>query len=388
MREIYLDNNATTRPLPEVVEAVRAAMTEGWGNPSSVHGCGDRARRLVNEARETLAALIRARPTEIVFTSGATESINTVLRGLADAARGTPPRIVITAVEHEATIECAAALRAGGAAVDVIRVDELGRLDLAHAEELLSKPATVCSIMYSNNETGVLLPVTRIAAICRDRGIPFHVDATQVPGKAPLAVEELGCDFLSLSAHKFGGPMGTGVLYVRRGARFRRLLHGAPHEGARRAGTENVPGIAGMGVAAARMAEGIPARREHLATLTRRLEDRLLRIERTRRNGAADERIPGTVNLSFAGIEGSAVVLTASREGVCFSAGSACSAAQFGGSHVLEAMHTPFEWLHGAVRLSCCADTTLDDADQAAAVIERSVAYLRSMDPKAASGRG
>lgn len=387
MKEIYLDNNATTRPLPEVVEAVRAAMTEGWGNPSSVHGCGERARKIVDEARELLAALIRARPTEIVFTSGATESINTAMRGVVEAAKG-PARVVISAVEHEATIECAAALRTAGAVVDVIRVDESGRLDLAHASELLEKPATICSVMYSNNETGVLLPVARLGRLCREKGTPFHVDATQAPGKAPLDVEEMQCDSLSLSGHKFKGPKGTGILYVRRGARFRRLLHGAPHEGSRRAGTENVPGIAGMGVAARHMAEGIPARREHLARLSRRFEERLLQIERTRLNGAPDGRIPGTVNVSFAGIEGSAIVLTASREGVCVSAGSACSAAQFGGSHVLEAMHTPFDWLHGAIRISCSSDTTMEEADLAADVIERSVAYLRRMDPAAAASRG
>ena len=268
----------------------------------------------------------------------------------------------------------------------MIRVDAQGRLDLAHAAELLSTPATICSAMFSNNETGVLLPVRRLGEICRERGIPFHVDATQAPGKAPLDVDEILCDFLSLSAHKFHGPKGVGILYSRRGSRFRRFLHGAPHEGSRRAGTENVPGIAGMGAAAAHAAAGIPARREHLAALSKRLEERLLRIERTRLNGAPDARMPGTVNLSFAGIEGSAIVLTASREGVCFSAGSACSAAQFGGSHVLEAMATPFEWLHGAIRLSCCAETTMEEVDLAAATIERSVSYLRSLDPSRRQG--
>jgi cysteine desulfurase len=383
VREIYLDNNATTRAFPEVADAVASALKDAWGNPSSVHASGERARTVIEEARERMAALIGARTTEIVFTSGATEGINTVLRGAVEASRGAPARIVISSVEHEATIECCAALRAAGAAVDAIPVDGEGRIDLAQAEEMLSKPAALCSVMFSNNETGVLLPVERIAALCRRGGIPIHVDATQAAGKAPLDVEALPCDYLSLSGHKFHGPKGTGILYVRRGSRFRRLLHGAPHEGSRRAGTENVPGIAGMGVAAARMAQGIPARREHLARVASRLEKRLLGVERTRLNGAPDARIPGTVNVSFAGIEGSAIVLTASREGVCFSAGSACSAAQFGGSHVLEAMKVPFEWLHGAIRLSCSEETTLEDADAAADVIERSVSYLRSMDPQA-----
>lgn len=385
MREIYLDNNATTRPLPAVVEAVNAALKDVWGNPSSIHGSGERAKKLVDAAREKLAAMIRSRVTEIVFTSGATESINTVLRGAVGAARGQKPRLVISAVEHEATIECAAALKAGGADVDVIRVDAEGRLDLDHAAELLATPANVCCVMFSNNETGVLLPARKVGELCKERGIPYHVDATQAAGKAPLDVDELLCDWLSLSGHKFHGPKGVGILYVRRGSRFRRLLHGAPHEGSRRAGTENVPGIAGMGVAAEHMASDIPARREHLAAITARLEERLLRTGRTRLNGAPGGRIPGTSNVSFAGIEGSAIVLTAAREGVCVSAGSACSAAQFGSSHVLEAMGIPFEWLHGAVRISASAETTAEDADQAAAVIERSVAYLRSLDPSAAA---
>jgi cysteine desulfurase len=385
MNEIYLDNNATTRPLPAVVEAVKAALVEGWGNPSSIHGSGERARKVVDAARESLAALVGARPTEVVFTSGATESINTVMRGAVDAARGAKPRLVITSVEHEATIECAAALRAAGVVVDVIRVDAQGRLDLGHAAELLATPAHLCSVMFSNNETGMLLPVHRVGEICKERGVPFHVDATQAAGKAPLDVEHLLCDWLSLSGHKFHAPKGVGILYVRRGSRFRRLLHGAPHEGSRRAGTENVPGIAGMGVAARIVSEGIPERRDHLARLTRRLEARLLEVSRTRLNGTTDGRLPGTVNLSFAGIEGSAIVLTAAREGVCLSAGSACSAAQFGGSHVLEAMGVPFEWLHGAIRISCSAETTLDEVDRACAVIERSVTYLRSLDPRLAS---
>jgi cysteine desulfurase len=387
MRLIYLDNNATTRPLPAVVEAVAAALRDGWGNPTSLHAAGERARRIVEDAREKTAALIRARPTEIVFTSGATEGINTVLRGAVEASRGRPARLVITTVEHEATIECAAALRSAGTTVDVIRVDAEGRLDLAHARELLATPASVCSVMYSNNETGMLLPVRKIGELCKERGIPLHVDATQAAGKAPLDVDDLLCDWLSLSAHKFHGPMGVGALYVRRGSRFRRFLHGAPHEGSRRAGTENVPGIAGRGVAAVHAASGIPERRDHLTTVGRLLEERLLRTARTRLNGAPDGRIPGTVNLSFAGLEGSAVVLTAAREGVCLSAGSACSAAQFGGSHVLEAMGTPFEWLHGAVRISCSAETTVEEADAASAVIERSVAYLRSLDPQSAAAR-
>jgi cysteine desulfurase len=262
-------------------------------------------------------------------------------------------------------------------------VDGEGRLDLAALDAGLRKPTALVTLMLSNNETGVVFPVAEVARRAKAAGAQVHVDAVQSVGKIELDVEALGVDFLSLSAHKFHGPKGAGVLYVNRAARYRPLIWGAGHEGGRRAGTENVPGIVGLGVAAAHMARGIDARREHLARLSRLLEQRLLAIPDTRLNGGGSERMPGTVNVSFKGIEGSAIVLTVAREGVCLSAGSACSAAQFGGSHVLEAMGAPFEYLHGAVRFSCAESNTEADVSTAVAAVERAVRYLRSMDPAA-----
>jgi cysteine desulfurase len=383
MSLVYLDNCATTRPLPAVVEAMGEVLGEGFGNPSSIHGAGEAARRRMDVAREQVAALLGCRPTEVVFTSCATESINTALRGAVAAAREKPPRIVITAIEHEATIEIAQHLKRRGVDVAVIGVDGHGRLDLAQLEEELAKPTTLVSIMHVNNETGGVLPVEAVCRIADERGVAVHVDAVQAVGKVPLDLAGSGIDLLSLSGHKFHAAKGVGVLYVRRGARIRPLVIGASQESGRRGGTENVPGAVGLGVAAEHMSRGIDARRAHLATLSERWEERLLALPGVRRNGDPEGRVPGVSNLSFSGIEGSAIVLTAAREGVCLSSGSACSAAQHGGSHVLEAMGVPFEYLHGAVRFSASEATTLEEVDFAIDVVSRAVAYLRKMNPEA-----
>lgn len=378
---IYLDNNATTQPLPDVVEAVARALVDAYGNPNSIHGAGEQARKIVEEARGRVARLLSCRETEVIFTSCATESINTAMRAAVEATRCSPPRVVITAVEHEAVIDLAAVLKARGVEIEVVPVDGDGRLDLDALGRALERPASLLSLMYANNETGVLLPAKEAAAVARERGVPVHLDAVQVVGKLPLDVEDLGVDFLSLSGHKFYAPKGVGVLYARRDARFRSFMVGAGQERGRRGGTENVPGIAGLGVAAERMADGISERSAHLSRLGGLLEEGLLAIPRTRLNGSPLGRLPGTVNVSFQGIEGSAVVLTAARENVCLSAGSACSAAQYGGSHVLEAMGVPFDYLHGAVRFSCGVHNTESDVERAIEVVRSAVGYLRAMGP-------
>ncbi len=384
---IYLDNNATTCPLPEAVKAMQAVLVDDYGNPSSVHGAGERARRHVESARAEVAALLGARPTEIVFTSGATESTNAALRGAIAAARTNTCRIVTTAVEHEATIEVCRHLREQGVRVEIVPVLEDGRLNLGAYERALAEPTTLVSFMAANNETGVFFPLEAMVAKAKAAGAQVHVDAVQIVGKLPIDVEALGVDFVSLSGHKFYAPKGVGALYVRRGARFKPLLFGAPHEGGRRAGTENVPGIVGLGVAARHVRQGIDARRARLGALSARIEARLLALPGTRLNGAKDGRVPGVANLSFRDIEGSAIVITVARDGVCISAGSACSAAQFGGSHVLEAMGVPFEYLHGAIRVSCAESTTEAEVDAACDRIEAAVRYLRSMIPGAPSPR-
>ena len=383
MAWVYLDNNATTRPLPAVIDAVNDALGEGFANPSSLHGAGAYARRLVDEGRQRVAALLHCRETEVVFTSCATESINGALWGALRATpKGQRPRLIISAVEHEALFDIAQALeRDLGAEVVKIPVDAAGHLDLAVLDRELQTPTTLVSVMLANNETAVLFPAEEVADLVRRRGSTLHLDAVQAVGKTTLDVGALGVDYLSLSGHKFHAPKGVGVLYLKRGARFVPLLPGATQEGARRAGTENVPGIAGLGVAAEHMSRGIEERRLHLRALSDRLEKRLLQIEDSRLNGDPSGRLPGTTNIAFKGIEGAAIVLTVAREGVCISAGSACSAAEYGGSHVLEAMKTPFDYLYGAIRISCCETNTSAEIDRCAEAVEKAVAYLRAMNP-------
>ena len=383
---IYLDNNATTRPHPSVVEAMNQVLGDGFGNPSSIHGIGEAARHRVEDARAQVAGLIGARETEIVFTSCATESINTAMRGVVDAARAERSRVLITSVEHEAVHDAGTWRSSRGGEVGVLPVDGDGVLDMDRLDAELAHGPVLVSIMLANNETGVITPVAEVARRARDAGATVHVDAVQAVGKLVIDVETLGVDLLSLSGHKFHAPKGVGVLFVRRGARSRPFVIGAGQEGGRRGGTENVPGIVGIGVAAEHMGSGIEGRRTHLGSLTAAIAERLLAISDVRINGAREGRVPGTVNVCFKGIEGSAVVLTAAREGVCLSAGSACAAAQYGGSHVLEAMGVPFEYLHGAVRISCCETTTMAEVERACEVITRSVAYLRTMDPSTSLG--
>jgi len=381
LMEAYLDNNATTKPLVEVREAMLETLGPDFGNPSSSHGVGESARHLVEQARGRVAELLACRETEVIFTACATESINTALQGvLAAANRQHPRRLIISAVEHEAVIELARHLeRHRGVALEVVGVDHEGKLDLQALQEALKKPASLLSLMLANNETGVLFPVREAADLAHERGVPVHVDAVQAVGKMPLFVDDLGADLLSLSAHKFHGPKGVGVLYVRRGTALLPLMVGAGQEGGRRGGTENVPGIVGLGVAAEHMRQGIPERRDHLLALTRRLENTLLALPGSALNGAPKGRLPGTCNISFEGIEGHLIVLTAAREGVMISAGAACGASRFGGSHVLEAMGVPYPLLHGSVRFSCAETTTLEEVELALGVVKRAVAYLRGM---------
>lgn len=378
MSTIYLDNNATTPVLPEARAAVDAALSTTFGNPSSLHAVGQAARAVVDRARQQVAALLNARPTEIVFTSGGTEAINTAIHACVNAAPAGSRRVIRSAVEHEAVIE--AALH-HAEQVAVVGVDENGTLDLRQLEGELDRGACCLSLMLSNNETGVVLPVSEAVRLAHARGIPVHVDAVQAVGKIALDVEALGCDYLSIAGHKFHAPKGTGALFVRRTARFMPLLVGASQEHARRAGTENVAGIAALGVAAQHMGRGIAERRAHLQSLNTRLERKLLEIPGARLQGGAVARMPGTSNIAFEGLEGAGIVLSVAREGVAISSGSACSASSGGGSHVLEAMKVPYSHLFGAIRVSCSEQNTLAEVDQACNAIAAAVQSLRRMSP-------
>ena len=380
---VYLDNNATTKPAPEVVEAMLPYLTEWYGNPSSVHRFGQRSRQALEEARSQVARLVGCSEAEILFTGGGTESVNTAVRGLL-AARQPRRKVITSTVEHSAGRELCAQLEKEGAEVVAIEVDEGGTLDLDQLREALrGDDVALVSIMWANNETGVLSPVAEIAAMCRERRVPFHCDGTQAVGKVPVDVTGLGIDAMSFAGHKFHGPKGAAGLLLRRGLRHRPLLYGGPQERGRRGGTENVPGIVGMGKAAELALEAIPhVHREE--KLRDRLEQGILdAIPDTRVNGRTDARLPNTTNIGFYQLEAEAILLLLSEQGICASAGAACSSGSLEPSPVLRAMKIDDRYAHGAVRFSLSRYTTEAEVDRALAVLPGVIGRLRAVLPVA-----
>ena len=385
---IYLDSAATTPPLPEVVEAVSEAMATSWGNASSAHAAGSRARRLVEEARGKVAALIGGRPDEIIFTSGATEANNTVIQGLP-GARG---RLVVSAVEHPCVLEAAAAFARRGWTVVRLPVDGTGLVDQADVRKLLRPKPALVSVMLANNEVGTIEPMAAIAKLAKAAGSLVHTDATQAVGRIPVNVGALGVDYLSLSAHKFHGPKGVGALWVRRGAAVTPLLRGGSQEGGRRSGTLNVPGIAGLGVAAelARKRLAEPADRVR-ADQVRALRDRLERgirsgVQGLRLNGHPDLRLPSHLNMSFDLVEGEALMMRLDLAGIAVSTGSACSSGSREPSYVLMAMGCDKVRAAGAVRFSVGATNNEAEIDRVVHVLPGIVADLRKAPPAWARG--
>ncbi len=387
----YLDNNATTRPAPEAIAAMLPLLEEAYGNPSSVHRFGQRARQAVDEARARIATLVGCNDSDLLFTSGGTESINTAVRGIL-GARSPRKRIVTTTVEHSATRELCSQLAKEGFEVVEIPVDEGGALDLDALRAAVTDDTAVVSIMWANNETGVLFPVDQIAPICRKHRVPFHCDGTQAVGKIPVNVAEIGIDAMSFASHKFHGPKGVGALFTRRGLRFRPLVIGGPQERGRRGGTENVPGIVGMGKAAELAIEALP-QMSRVGEMRDRLERSILEtISETRVNGSTslteggrtDARIPNTTNIGFAPLEAEAILLLLSEQGVCASAGAACSSGSLEPSHVLRAMGIPQRYAHGAIRFSLSRYTTDDEIDRALRILPAVISRLRAVLPVAA----
>ncbi|HVU34469.1 MAG TPA: aminotransferase class V-fold PLP-dependent enzyme [Opitutaceae bacterium] len=380
----YFDNNATTSVAPEVLEAMLPYLTGKWGNPSSPYRFGRDLVAPLQDARDSVAALIGADPDEVIFTSGGTESINTAIRSCLPAR---PAHIVTTAVEHSATRNCCAALAARGYEVTALPVQRDGSLDLDRFEQALRPDTAVVSIMWANNETGVLFPIPEIAARCRARGILIHTDAVQVPGKLPIDVNELGVDLLSLSAHKLHGPKGVGLLYVRKGTPFHPLIIGGHQEEGRRGGTENMPYAVGFGRAAERARAVTPAARRNLAALRDSLENEILaRIPHTTRNGAKEPRLPNTTSLSFAGVEAEALLMLLDQLGVCASSGSACTTGSVAPSHVLTAMGLSPADARSTLRFSLGYETSADDVAFLVNHLPGLVAELRaSASPRVAA---
>ena len=350
---IYFDNNATTRMAPPVYEAMAPYLTELYGNPSSIHSFGSRVGRALDRSRTQVAGLLGAGDeVEVMFTSCGSEGDNTAIRGILDAA---PEKrhFITTAVEHPAVLGLGQHLEKKGYRVTWLGVNEDGMLDLDELRDSLSNDTAMVSIMYANNETGVVFPVHEAAEIVKARGIPFHVDAVQVPGKIELDVKNSPIDLLTISAHKFHGPKGVGALYVRRGITLRPFIVGGHQERNRRAGTENVAGIVGMGVAAELTAGDVAAEREHLGGLRDQLQSALVATcPGARVNGAKSNRLPNTLNIAFEYLEGESILVLLDEFGICASTGSACTAGSVEPSHVLRAMKVPPQWLQGAVRFS------------------------------------
>jgi cysteine desulfurase len=376
----YFDNNATTRVAPEVLEAMWPYLTEHWGNASSVYAFGRTLREPIEEARARVAALIGADPAGVVFTSGGTESINSALNSALAASPGRR-HIVTTAVEHAAGLKCCEALLERGYEITFLPVAADGALDLDLLDRSLRPDTALVSIMWANNETGVIFPVSQIGALCRSRGVLFHSDAVQAAGKVRVDVDAAGVDYLSLSGHKLNAPKGIGLLYVRKGVRFHPYLCGGAQEAGRRGGTENVPYIVGFGRAAELARSNLSERARCIQRLRDRMEAGLLgSIPDSWRNGAAEPRLPNTSNVGFGGIEGEAVLLMLDRLGICASSGSACTTGSLAPSHVLTAMGSSPTKARGSIRFSLGADTTEADVDflleQLPGVIQRLRATL------------
>jgi cysteine desulfurase len=381
---IYLDNNATTRPAPAVVDAMLPFLTQTWGNPSSVHRFGQRARQAIDEARGQLAQLLGCAETELLFTGGGTEAINTAMRGML-AARAPRRQIVTSSVEHSATRELCRQLSREAATIVEISVDRQGALNMDELAARIGSDTALVSIMWANNETGVLFPVREIADLCQQRGVPFHCDATQAVGKLPVDFATLGFDAASIAAHKFHGPKGVGALFLRRGMRMRPLIVGGPQERGRRGGTENVAGIVGMGKAAELAKTALAPQSDvwpGVIALRDRLEQGILsRIEDTHVNGRTDQRLPNTTNIGFAALEAEAILLLLSERGICASAGAACASGSLDPSHVLQAMKIPSRIAHGAIRFSLSRETTGQEIDQALAILPGVIQRLRAVLP-------
>ena len=386
---VYFDYNATTPLAPEVIEAVQVASRDLFGNASSVHHFGQQAKAAVDEARSAIAALINGDPSEIVFTSGGTESDNFALRGAAEALEPTGRRhLVASAIEHEAVLNTLKALARRGWRTTLLSVDHSGILIPDRVREAISRETAVVSVMHANNEIGTIQPVAAIAAIAHEQGAIVHTDAVQSTAKIPVDVRALGVDLLSLSAHKLNGPKGVGALWIKRGTRMLPILTGGKHERNRRAGTENVPAIVGLGVAARLAAAKLESEATRVAGLRDRLEQGILtHVPGTAVNGDPQNRVPNTTNISFDRVEAESLLIALDLEGIAVSTGSACSSGTLEPSHVLRAMGLSTHRTQNSLRFSLGQFSTQAEVDRVLEVLPRLVEKLRSLTKGAVGAR-
>jgi cysteine desulfurase len=382
MRRIYLDHAATTPTHPEVVKAMLPFFTDAFGNPSSIYSYGQEAKGGIEEARTKVAELIGARSEEIVFTSGGTEADNFALKGIAYANEHKGNHIITTSIEHHAVLEACKSLEKTGFQITCLPVDEYGLVDPDDVRKAITNKTILVSVMHASNEVGTIEPVEEIGRIAREAGIYFHSDSVQTVGHIPVNVDKLKVDLLSISAHKLYGPKGVGALYVRKGTKLVPLMHGGEQEKRRRAGTENVPAIVGLGKAVELAGQDIGKEAERLTYLRDKLIEGLgERIDQTRLNGHPTKRLPNNVNVSIDFVEGESMLLNLDLEGVCASTGSACTSSSLEPSHVLLALGLPPEQAHGSLRFTLGRDNTQADVERVLEVLPGIVAKLRAMSP-------
>jgi cysteine desulfurase len=381
MKTVYLDNNATTQVAPEVLEAMLPYFSELYGNPSSMHTFGGQVAQKIRVAREQAAALIGASPDEIIFTSCGTESDNAAIRS-ALAIRPDKKHIITSRVEHPAIHALCADLATQGYRITELPVDKNGLLDLENLNKSMTPDTAIVSLMWGNNETGVVFPVKEAAAMARERGILFHTDAVQSTGKIPIDMKKNEIDMLSISGHKLHAPKGIGVLYIRKGTKFSPFLIGGHQERGRRGGTENTPSIIGLGKACELAAKNMDKENKEVKRLCDKLEKELLkRIPQSRVNGDTANRLPNTTNISFEFVEGEAILLLMNEHGICASSGSACTSGSLQPSHVLRAMGVPFTMAHGSIRFSLSIYNTEAEIDFVIEKMPPIIERLRGMSP-------
>jgi cysteine desulfurase len=385
---VYFDYNATTPLAPGIAERMASATQDLFGNPSSVHYYGQQAKAALDDARSAVALLIGGDPSEIVFTSGGTESDNFALRGAAEAVEPSGRRhLIASAIEHEAVLNTLKALARRGWRTTLLPVDQSGIVAPDRLREAIGDETALVSVMHANNEIGTIQPIAELAAIAHERGALLHTDAVQSAGKIPVDVRALGVDLLSLSAHKFNGPKGAGALWIKRGTRMQPLLTGGKHERNRRAGTENVPAIVGLGAAAGVAAGKMAAEAVRLAALRDRLEEGILRaVPGTGVNGARQPRVPNTTNISFDHVEAESLLIALDLEGVAVSTGSACSSGTLEPSHVLRAMGYPAHRTQNSLRFSLGLFSTEEEVDRVVALMPRLVEKLRGLTKRQVAG--
>ena len=380
--KIYMDHAATTEMLPQVRKAMEPYLMEEYGNASTSYEMGRRTREALEGAREQIAMLIRAKPEEIFFTSGGSESDNWVIKNVAAEKKEKGKHVITSKIEHHAVLRSCEYLEKLGYELTYLDVDAYGVIDLAQLREVLREDTTLVSVMTGNNEIGTIEPLDAVASMLRGTGTLFHTDAVQAVGTIPVDVKELGVDMLSMSAHKFNGPKGMGALYCRKGVWPQNLIDGGSQEARHRAGTENVAGIAAMGKALEIATAHLDERMAHESELRDYVIDRILKnIPEARLNGGRSPRLPNNVNISFPGLEGETILLDLDMHGICASTGSACNSDSLDPSHVLLAIGRPHEVAHGSLRLSLCHDTTEAQVDYILEKVPGIVAYLRDMSP-------